>query len=158
MKFFLIYIYAFLYNETYHWFIIALLLVLSFMCYHSYRYLWPFYDDFMNRYFSCLLGIFFWCNVCLLAVKILEYTSFDGGLQIFFLGLPVVVACIAFDKDERVFILTQNIANFQRGEEAALQIRYFLNLVLTRDNDRRNAIILRGYIYHHEDSCNYADC
>jgi hypothetical protein len=54
--------------------------------------------------------------------------------------------------------LNKNINNFQQGEEMALQIRYFLNLVQTRETDRRNALILRGYIYHHEDSCSYPDC
>ena len=112
MKFLMIYVYAFLYDESYHWFIIALLLILSYMSYSSYKTQWPFYDDFMNRFFSVLLGIFVWCNICLLAVKLLEHTIFDGGLQIFFLGLPIVVACIAFDKDERIFILMKSINNF----------------------------------------------
>lgn len=40
----------------------------------------------------------------------------------------------------------------------ALQVRYFMNLVQTRETDRRNAIILRGYIYHHEDGCTNSDC
>ena len=40
----------------------------------------------------------------------------------------------------------------------ALQIRYFLHLIHTKEHNRRNAIILKGYIYHHEDSCPIADC
>lgn len=51
-----------------------------------------------------------------------------------------------------------NINNFQKGEEVALQIRYFLHLISTKDTDRRSAIILKGYIYHHEDTCPNADC
>ena len=39
-----------------------------------------------------------------------------------------------------------------------MQIRYFLHLVQTKDHDRKNAIILKGYIYHHEDSCPNQDC
>jgi hypothetical protein len=79
-------------------------------------------------------------------------------LQIYLLGLPLVGLMIVFGKDERVELLNRNINNFQRGEDMALQIRYFLNLVQTRETDRRNAIILRGYIFHHEDSCSFSEC
>lgn len=65
---------------------------------------------------------------------------------------------IIFDRDERVHLLLKNINNFQKGEEVALQIRYLLQLIHTKDIDRKNAIILKGYIYHHEDSCPNADC
>ena len=76
----------------------------------------------------------------------------------YFLGLPLIVGLIIFDKDERVKLLLKNINNFQKGEEVALQIRYFLHLVQSKDNDRKNAIFLKGYIYHHEDSCPNQDC
>ena len=49
MKFLLIYIYAFLYKEEYHWFIIAVLLIVSFTSYSNYRNGWPYYSDRMNK-------------------------------------------------------------------------------------------------------------
>jgi hypothetical protein len=107
---------------------------------------------------SLATGLFLWGNFVLIIVKLLEHSDFNGGLQIYFLGLPLVGVMIVFGKDERIQLLNKNINNFQKGEEMALQIRYFLNLVQTKDTDRRNAIILRGYIYHHEDSCSYPDC
>lgn len=74
----------------------------------------------MNKYFCVMTGIFLWANILLIIVKILEYTEFDGGLQIYFLGLPLVVALVLYDKDKRVELLVKNINNFQRGEEVAL--------------------------------------
>jgi len=37
-------------------------------------------------------------------------------------------------------------------------VRYFLQLVQTKDTDRHSAIILKGYIYHHEDQCSNPEC
>jgi hypothetical protein len=77
-----------------------------------------------------------------------------------------------------------NINNFQKGEDVAHQIRYFLHLLNatgkegqngigsgsggvsgsgpngsgSSSGDRKNAIILKGYVFHHEDSCPNGDC
>lgn len=67
-----------------------------------------------------MTGIFLWANLLLIIVKILEHTDFTGGLQIYFLGLPLIVALVVFDKDKRVELLVKNLNNFQRGEEVAL--------------------------------------
>ncbi len=52
----------------------------------------------------------------------------------------------------------KNIDNFQSGDDVAQQIRYFLNLVQTRNEDRKSAIILKGYVYQHEDECPNKEC
>ena len=62
------------------------------------------------------------------------------------------------DTDERIKLLNNNIENFTRGEDVALQIRFYLSLVKSMETDRKNAIILRGYIYHHEDQCSQTEC
>jgi hypothetical protein len=95
----------------------------------NYRRNWPYYNDNINKLHCLLTCIFLWSNLILLICKILEKTDFSGGLQLYFLGLPIIVALIYFEKDERNSILLVNISNFQRGEEIALQIRYFLHLI-----------------------------
>lgn len=105
-----------------------------------------------------MTGIFLWGNILVVIVKILEHTDFSAGLEIYFLGVPLVIALVLFDKDKRVELLVKNINNFQRGEEVALQIRYFLHLVMSRDHDKRSDILLKGYIFHHEDSCLHSEC
>lgn len=88
--------------------------------YRGFRDNWPYYSDFMNKLMSLVTGIFVWGNVVLVIVKILENTEFDGGLQIYFLGLPLVSLMIVYAKDERIKLLNSNINNFQRGEDIAL--------------------------------------
>ena len=72
-----------------------------------------------------MTGIFLWTTFCQIIIKTLERTSFDGGLQIYLLGIPLVIAIIVSSPDKKMQVLTTNINNFHKGEEVALQIRYF---------------------------------
>jgi len=80
MKIILIYIFAFLPYPEYHWFIIAVLLIVSFTAYFNYRNNWPYYSDRMNKFFCALTGIFLWANVIHFIAKPLENTDFSGAL------------------------------------------------------------------------------
>lgn len=120
LKIVLIYLYAFLVSTSYHWLIIAALLILSITNYFNFRTSWPYYSDHMNKFFCVLSGIFVYGNLCLFIAKIFESAKFSGALQIYFLGLPLFIGLIIFDKDERVQLLLKNINNFQKGEEVAL--------------------------------------
>lgn len=94
--------------------------IMSVIIYQGFRNNWPYYSDYMNKLMSLVTGIFVWGNIVLIIVKLLESTEFDGGLQIYFLGLPLVSLMIVYSKDERVKLLNSNINNFQRGEDIAL--------------------------------------
>ena len=150
--------YSLLWEPQYNWLVIIITFIIQWIPYMGFRYNQPYYSDYMNRLWCVCISMFIWGNCILVILTLLINTTFDGGLQIYFLGLPLVGLMEAYRKDDRVALLNKNINSFQRGEEVALQIRYYLNLVMTRDTDRRNAIILRGYIYHHEDQCSYSEC
>jgi hypothetical protein len=51
---------------------------------------------------SLVTGLFLWGNFVLIVVKLLEKSEFDGGIQIYFLGLPLVGLMIVYGKDERI--------------------------------------------------------
>ena len=55
----------------------------------------------MNRLKSVLTCLFVWANFILFVCKVLEYSQFNGGLQLYYLGLPLIVALIIFEKDDR---------------------------------------------------------
>ena len=76
----------------------------------------------------------------------------------FFLGIPLIFALIVFKKDERVDNLMLNVSNFLKGEEVMEQVRYFMQLVSKKDSDRNSDIILKGYVFQHEDSCPNEQC
>ena len=73
----------------------------------------------MNVFFCALTALFLWGNLVLFLAKLLEKTDFSGALQLYFLGLPLVIGLVIFDRDDRVNLLLQNINNFQRGEDVA---------------------------------------
>lgn len=59
-----------------------------------------------------------------------------------------------FTRDARKEMMMINPSTFQQDDEIAKQIRYYLHVLSLRDNGDRNAeIILKGYIYSHEETC-----
>ncbi|CDW77649.1 UNKNOWN [Stylonychia lemnae] len=134
------------------------LLIISYLDLRNYRILRPFYNDNANIFYTCLSGLFLWGNIVLLFVKLMEPLNFDGGYQIYLLGVPIVIFIIIFEPDRRKKLLIMNINNIEKGEEAMLQIRYYIRLVQFMEKDRDSNITLKGYLYHHEDSCSYSDC
>lgn len=52
----------------------------------------------------------------------------------------------------------RSMEGFQSGESVAQKIRFFLNIVQNRNEDRRSAITLKGYVFQHEDECSSRDC
>lgn len=93
----LTYLYTFVGKQEYHWFLIAFLLITSIIGYTNYKNNWPFFNDKMNIFHSVLTGIFLWGNFVVVIAKILESTTFDGALQLYFLGLPLITGLIIFD-------------------------------------------------------------
>ena len=71
MKTLLLYLYAFFDQQVYHWFIIVVLIILSFIAYYNYRSNWPYFNDRMNVFFSGLTGLFLWANLVLFLAKML---------------------------------------------------------------------------------------
>jgi lipopolysaccharide export LptBFGC system permease protein LptF len=59
----------------------------------------------MNIFFCALTGLFLWANLVLFLAKMLENTDFSGALQLYFLGLPLVIGLVVFDRDDRVGLL-----------------------------------------------------
>jgi len=80
MKTILLYIFAFLARDSYHWFIIALLVVVSAIAYFNYHTNLPYYNDRMNTFFLALTALFLWGNLVLILAKLLEHTNFSGAL------------------------------------------------------------------------------
>jgi len=102
--------------------------------------------------------MFCWNTSVLLLCKLLEHTSFDGGLELFFIGVPIVSVIILWMKDGKLSLLLTNINKFEKGEMVSKQVRSFLDLVDKKDTERVSKIRLRGYIFLHNEQCSLADC
>lgn len=73
----------------------------SYAAFQNYRSAWPYYNDKINKLHIILSGLFFWANCVLFLNKVLEKSEFSGGLQLYFLGVPLLIALVIYEKDER---------------------------------------------------------
>ncbi len=94
----------------------------------------------------------------LITHQILQSTNFNGCLELYFIGIPIIVAIIFTQKDDKLSILLTNINKFVKGEQVHLQIRYFMEIVDGKDHNRYSKILLKGYIFLYEDLCTIPEC
>ena len=159
VKIILILIYSFLvWTKDYHWIVVPATTLTCFLQFYVYWTERPFYDERTNIAFFIHTGIVFYSTVVLLFLKILENAAFDGGIFILFIGGFMVSFIIITQKDNRFKLLLMNINKFSDGDYVFKQIRYFLEVVDKSHNDRKSNILLKGYIYVHEESCTNSEC
>ena len=159
VKIVLIIIYSFLvWTKSYHWIVVPATTLTCFLQFYVYWSERPFYDERTNTAFFIHTGIVFYSTVVLLLLKILENAAFDGGIFILFIGGAMVAYIIITQKDKRFNLLLMNINKFSEGGSVFKQLRYFLELVDKSHKDRNSNILLKGYIYVHEESCTNSEC
>ena len=159
VKIVLILIYSFLvWTKSYHWVVVPGTTLLAFLQFYIYWVERPFYEEKMNYAFFIHTGVVFYSTVVLLLTKVLEKSQFDGGIFLFFIGCPIISYIILTQKDQRFKELLTNINKFDKGDYVFRQIRYFLELADKKGKDRQSNILLKGYIYVHEETCVLSDC
>ena len=89
---------------------------------------------------------------------IMRNESFTGGIQLLFLGIPIVIILISLLKDRRKNLLIQPILQFESDFALFNCIRYYTRLLETKDTNRHNYTYLKGIIYEHNDICKEPDC
>ena len=94
------------------WFLVTKLTALSSAIFLRYYLSKPYHNDKINIIYSICTLIFWWANSCLFISQVLSETTFNGGLELFFLGIPLVVSLIIYARDKRVELLMINASNF----------------------------------------------
>jgi hypothetical protein len=74
------------------------------------------------------------------------------------IGVPIVSIYLYYASDETEYILSKRINECKKGEEIQKHIRYFLHFADHRGKERDVDIILKGYVYNHEEGCTESDC
>lgn len=106
----------------------------------------------VQRLHTVLRALALWTTLVLLLAQALEPTRFNGAVELWFLGLPLVGAAYTLQPDRRLPELAAQ--SFPQADQAARQIAYFLSILLRRDKGDHDAEIeLRGFIFSHEDGC-----
>lgn len=85
-------------------------------------------------------------------------TQFNGSLEIYFLGIPIICILIYTRQEDRLQLLMQSETQIQKGEFCQKKCFFYLFIVETKEIDRYSAIILKGYINHHSEVCPFENC
>ena len=102
-------------QKSSEWILIIIIFFLSASIFFSYLEERPYYDEKIMKAYLVTTGLYFWNNIVLLIGKILEFSNFDGCLPLFFVGLPIVIALILTNFDEKLSILLTNINKFEKS-------------------------------------------
>lgn len=147
-----------IYNPSLHWIVVIFTFILALAQFYVYWSERPFYDEKMMKIFLIYTGIYLWAATCLLIAKIFESSEFDGPIQLFFIGIPIVVTIVLTEKNGLFTLLLTNLSKFEKGETVIKQVRYFLELCDKKEIDRKSKLLLKGYIEYHVETCGLVDC
>ena len=151
-------LFTFFQTDEYRWLLCIVLIILSAIIYYKMSHERPYYNETIADIWNVLTGLFVWTNLCLLVAMALENTDFNGALQIYFLGFPLVIVLIATSKDHRKKLILKPLDQFDSGSEWHLKIRFYISLIHRKDMSRNASILLKGFIYDHESTCEISDC
>jgi PAS domain-containing protein len=151
-------LFGFFGSETNNWVLIVVSFILACFMFFNYYEEQPYYNVKIMKIYLIITGIYLWNCLVLLIGKILETTTFDGCIPMFFIGIPIIIAIIITLNGNKLGVLLTNINKFQRGEKVQTQVRYFLELVDKKDTDRDCKALLKGYIHLYEETCTSEEC
>lgn len=151
-------IFSFFNDEKYDWFLILVILILSSWQFFKHFTEKPNHNHILQVYLSTLNGIYFWTCI-LISFSYLFYDyGFKGTVYIWLFSSPIIVVLVIFSSDDKQKVLTCNYKQLQTGEEIQKYIRYFLKVVEDKGKSKQDSLLLSGFIYNHEESCEILTC
>ncbi len=103
----------------------------------------PLHNDSFGQLQNSLMGVLGWQWLVLCACLLLRKRDFEGGIYLFYLGVPVILLLSRTQSDRRRSLLITEVAQLKSGGELVQRIRYFLKLIGERggrinlNNDQR---------------------
>ncbi|CAD8062066.1 unnamed protein product [Paramecium sonneborni] len=140
------------------WILIIVTFLLSLWLFKVYNIDDPYYDWEVGLFYNVISTYYLWTNSWLLICKILENTSFKGGLVAWLLGIPFIVSIMASSRKSKIDMLIRQSNKFKSGEEINSHIRYVLQLIQNQEKDKNSYMLLVGYIEKHKETCNPDEC
>lgn len=135
-------------------------MIFSSLTFERFATLRPYHNEKIQRLQLLFRSLAVWSTFVLFIAKLLQPTLFNGGLELWLLGLPLVVGMVFFRRDTHLKLLLVNLTHFQQGEDIVQQIDCLLSVVRAKEStgDRNAEIALKGFIYTHEETCPNLQC
>ena len=118
----------------------------------------PFYRKIVNDFYLGIFILFTWVVTVLFICKILEKSSFNGGLMLLVMGIVIILVIIFTKNGIKIDDLINNITKGNNGHKCLMAINIFKELIEKRETDRNSKIVLDGYIQQIEEHCPLKDC
>jgi len=84
--------------------------------------------------------------------------GFDGNIEVWLIGVVLIIIYQVFYKKDYTNLCLIDTQKLMSAEEAITKINFFLELVDKRNSKESFKIILKGYIFQHEEICEIKDC
>lgn len=127
--------------------------ILSCWLFKAYNIDDPYYDWEVSLFYNIISTYYLWTCGWLMVCKVVENTSFSGGLIAWLLGLPFIISIMISTKQSKIDMLLRSQNKFKSGEDINNHIRYVLQLIKNQQSDKNSNMLLMGYIEKHKETC-----
>eukprot|EP00347_Sterkiella_histriomuscorum_P000937 403373955 len=153
-----VFIFVFFSQTEYSLFKSIILCIFSSVTFLSYVSNKPYFNQTTQIIAEIFSGVFAWTNYVLLFSQLVESTQFNGAIEIYFLGIPIICILIYTRQEDRLQLLLTSEGQFQKGESCQKKNFFYLHIIETKEIQRYSAIVLKGYINHHSEVCPNDNC
>ena len=91
--------------------------LLSLWLFYVYNIDKPYYDAEVGNFYNIISTYYLWTNFMLLVSKLLEGTSFNGGLIAWVIGLPFILIIMLSTRKSHIENLVKSQMKFRNGED-----------------------------------------
>ncbi len=149
---------SFFISDEYRWVNIVAFAAGGIVLYIKQRNDRPYYNDMVNIVADINNGVFMWSTSMLTIVMVAENDKFEGGIQAYLMGLPLIVLLMITKGDPRRDVLLKSIDEYDSGEQWYNKLRYYISFIQRKEMSRDVSVQLKGYIYNHEEKCTAPNC
>ncbi|MDR3548611.1 MAG: hypothetical protein P4M11_10180 [Candidatus Pacebacteria bacterium] len=138
------FIFTFFPQDQYTWMRIVVLLIASSGYFYKLMFERPYLNHTIAMTWSIVSGLYMWTNYMLCINTLLDYSNFDGGLELCFVTYPLVALIIVFSPNPLEKKLMTQFKDLANGYDCFDHIRYFVYLASHDSIESR--VSLEGYI------------
>jgi len=140
------------------WILILVLIIPAILLWYVYNIEEPYYNRHCTLFFRIATTYYLWTQGMVAVSKLLENTSFTGGLITWVIGLPFIGGIMLTSSKSKASSLVQTSSRFKTTDDLLDHLRFVLQLIDTYKDDKNASILLTGYIEKHKDTCEEEDC
>ena len=119
--------------EDWDWFLVILIFIGGLAMWYLYIYDDPYYNEIVSKLFKILSSYYMWTCLMLFIAKVLQSTSFKGGLISWIIGLPFIIIIMLSQNKGDLKTLTKSQAKsqikFETPNELMDHLRFVLQLI-----------------------------